>query len=121
MVSGNFLIGMDLSLENFNRYVEPILEEKRCIVRDRLVVNYCPKIGSKTIFTSVVGNVDLGKMINQALIDSKEVISGEQGVWRSQVSINFLGSERGQYRTIGIYEENEEASRLFTSLVKKYL
>ncbi len=122
MVSGNFLIGRDLPLKGFDKYIQPLLEEKGYSVENKLSA-MAGKNG--TIITSIVGEGDLEKTIEETLFEVKKLIEKEnEGKYRTEHiafphQIMYLDGEGHQ--TIGIYKDNKTASQLFPSIAQKYL
>ncbi|MBT4651654.1 hypothetical protein HOC13_03985 [Candidatus Woesearchaeota archaeon] len=146
MASGNFLIGQDLTLEGFDQYVQPLFEEHRYSVQDKIVVPY--ETHGKSILVSVVGEGDLEQAVSNALVESVGVINrteeenakqaaskgqnGERIAWEHQVSTishyerdeegGIVGRvEMGVYELIGVYNGDNTASELFPSIAQGYL
>jgi len=135
MASGNFLIGSDLRIEGFNKYVMPLLKEKGCTVRDRLSVLYDED--NKTILASISGEGDLEAILNNTLIQAGENIEiQEKGkkqtqsnyaliAWKYQVIDTRLDGDKritfGNYKTLGVYSSDNTATQLFPVLAQKYL
>lgn len=135
MASGNFLIGKDLSLRGFDKYVEPLFKKKGYSVNDRLDVPYDQ---ARAIIVSVSGEGDLEKGINDSLVKSGEVLDAEMKKFgfKDRIAYNHQVSqfshwegkvgtgkkiELGIYKTLGLYQEEGTASKLFSSLAQKYL
>ena len=135
MASGNFLIGKDLSLKGFDKYVEPLFKKKGYSVQDRLNVSHDQ---DKAILISVSGEGDLEKGISDALVKSGEIMDAEMKElgFDKMISYNHQVSQfshwegkvgtgkkivLGIYKTIGVYKEDDAASKLFPSIAQKYL
>jgi hypothetical protein len=139
MVSGNFLIGNDLKLDAFDQYVIPTLRDQGFEVSNKIAVRY--NNNQKAILVSVEGEGDLEKSINQALIDSGEVLEEEMEQYRitgtRQLPTTWDHNVRycewenkegkrvkthcGIFKTLGSYDKNDTASSLFPILAQKYL
>lgn len=127
MTSGNFLIGSRLSWEGFDTYVKPALNANRITLNDLIMVNAIEMDSS--LLASLSSEGDVEKSLNKALIDSITIINvneknrrenGEKNqiAWEHQVKGNF---GKGAYFTIGVYQDNLTASRLFPSIAEKYM
>ena len=137
MASGNFLIGDDLSVEGFGKYVLPVFEGKGYSVQDKLAVQRSDD-NHKTVLVSVVGLGDLEKAIDGMLVEAGKIIDEDQRArgydktlaWKHQVSSTHwvpeesgrnVPVETGKYETIGAYQANGTASQLFPSIAQGYL
>jgi len=139
MVSGNFLIGDGLSLEGFKLYVQPLFEGRGYSIQDRLSVSVREGVSNnKKILTSVVGEGDLEKGINDCLVEAGNAVEAEtkkkgfegMSAYNHQIS-SFShhegeGENRkrvnvGRYQTVGSYQADDTASQLFPAIAQEYL
>jgi len=145
MVSGNFLIGKGLSLEGFNAFVQPVFEEKGYFVKDKLVI--FPNTHYKKLLVSIKGDENLENSINTILIESGIIIGKAQARaielnsqtsggeycplayshevskfdhWEKNGEKNIC-IDKGLYTTLGIYDSDDSASKLFPSIAQEYL
>ncbi|MBW2969237.1 hypothetical protein KY314_03915 [Candidatus Woesearchaeota archaeon] len=139
MASGNFLIGDNISIEQFNNDIIPLLEEKGYSVNDKIKTNYDDRqLVKNPTLISIKGQGDLEKGINSTLIEfgekrSKEererglknneihsyqvyTFSHHEGTGKKQKSIHI-----GNFKTIGVYSKDETASELFSAIAQKYM
>lgn len=132
MASGNFLIGDDLSLEGFETYVHPILKEKGYLVTDKLDISI--ENLRESILTSISGEGDLEKMVNEVLLEAKIHIKKAEEERRKKGNEERIASEnqvcgyaheigvpKGEYTMIGVYQDDTTASKLFPLIAQKYL
>jgi hypothetical protein len=142
MASGNFLIGVDLSIKAFDLYVAPILDRNGLAVSDWLKIY--PENRSSKILVSIIGKGDLEKTVNETLLESREFIKTEEEKRRKatfQERFAYIAHEtqvsefshkekvkkeevfvyRGIYEKIGIYNLDNTASELFPSIAQGYL
>lgn len=139
MASGNFLVGKDLPLEGFDKYILPLLEEKGYSVMDRISVG---NKSNKSILVSVAGAGDLEKEINDALVRSRKIIETDENelvkanfgfnqvAWSYQVSEFVAWEDKndkkvenyiGIYSVLGLYNDDSTASQLFMPIAQSYL
>jgi len=129
MASGNFIIGESLSMQGFDKYIQPVFEEKGIIVPDKLSVSRGRN--NDGILTSIVGEGDLEKTLNDSLVEIGEELDKLQRdahgsgliAYKHQISA-YTGEDNsyeGKYKVKGKYSENETASKLFPSIAQEYL
>ncbi len=137
MASGNFLVGKGLSIQGFDTYIQPVLEEKGYSIPDKLG-NYS-SIDQGGIFISMVGEGDLETILDETLIQAgkniekveKELrekrVTDKQIAYRFQVSTTeWVEKEedrvfKGIFKVIGIYQDNSTASKLFQPKAQEIL
>lgn len=123
MSSGNFEIGEKLSMKGFNEYVKPNLEKYKIRLTD--VMQYKDRKGEK-ILASLIGDANPSSLetavklsLNEAHIILKEKEkSGEdkKSAWAHQVKTY----EGEILNTLGLYQDNETASKVFQNLAIEY-
>ena len=129
MSSGNFVIGEDLSLQGFNQYIRPNLEKYKSEITDFLVYS---ENNRKRILVSLIGNADpiaLEQTVKISLEESLPIIQkdfkekndiGNLPPLTSQAhQIKGFGKDDWLFNTIGLYQDNETASKVFQNLAVK--
>ena len=123
MSSGNFSVGEDLSLEGFREYVQPNLEKYKTQVTD--VMEYSKK-GSKRVLVSLIGDANpsaLEQTLKISLDEAKPVSQKYFEECNKNQHLERLTAwphHLGNFKTIGIYQDNETASKVFQNLAIIY-
>ncbi|MEK6925747.1 MAG: hypothetical protein AABW50_00560 [Nanoarchaeota archaeon] len=133
MASANYIFGRDLSLDDFDKYILPLLNQRGVFVQDKMVIPYVEVIpfadgtrldDRKVVLTTLVGN-DL----------SAELIRKDLEIAHEEVEKNFRASKTkhehpaiyghqlhpDDLRIVGTYHEDEAGSKLFASVALSYL
>ncbi len=122
MSSGNFEIGEGLSMEGFKEYIKPNLEKYKTQVTD--MMSYADRAGEK-ILVSLIGDATPSALENTVkisldeahkILQDKERTNEDKSAWTHQVKT--YGGEK--FNTIGIYQNNETASKVFQNLAIEY-
>jgi hypothetical protein len=123
MSSGNFEIGRDLSIKGFNEYVKPNLEKYKTEIKD--IMSYTDG-NDKKILVSLVGDSAPSSLETAVQISLREahIILTEmerkgnenKSAWAYQVK-DYEGEK---YNVVGLFQENETASKVFQSLALEY-
>jgi len=134
MASGNFVIGDNLPMHFFSKYIESELTSHGYQVPERI---WIPETG---LVTSVCGNEDLEEAISQALIKAGPSCSSQKLKLDSVAKLDHYETEdgkvcdppiggqgaskkpiyRGVYRVLGVYQDDSTASEMFTLIAKEY-
>jgi len=128
MSSGNFIIGEDLSLEGFNTYVKPRLEEYKTEVKDYLVFK---DHSHSRVLVSLLGKEGILERIVKISLDEAHKIlekeDKEKGdsrynkiAWPREIKNYQNGKLQEIYKVIGVYQNDETASKIFQSLAVEY-
>jgi hypothetical protein len=104
MSSGNFILGNGLPLENFNLYVKPCLERYKAEITDCFSLE--GEGSGKRVLVSLIGDAN-----SDAL---------EQTVKISLDEARKIWSFMPYFETIGLYQDNNTASKVFQNLAVKY-
>ena len=124
MGSGNFEIGKGLSMKGFNDYVKPFLLEYKAEVTD--VMQYTDRVRNGLIVSlrGGVGNqFGLENTVKVSLNEAAKILSEQEKVssesksaWAHEVK----ESEGVIFNTLGLYKNNETASKVFQNLAIEY-
>jgi len=142
MTSGNFLIGNNLSLEAFDQYILPRLEEKGYGIDAKIFVSR-PHSQTEGILVSFIGPGNLETILSDTLVEVGEDFEKAQrdGAVRTagpaqtclyRFNVSELshwereGEEshqvrKGVFETLGIYANTATASTLFSGLAQGYI
>ena len=124
MGSGNFAIGEDLKLNGFQEYVQPILQKYKVEITN--IMSYSEN-GRKKVLVSLTGGEG-----NQFALENAVQISLDEAKPISQKNFDELNKsshleeltawphQLREFKTIGLYQDNETASKVFQSLAIEY-
>ena len=128
MSSGNFIIGEGLSLEGFNIYIKPALEKYNSKVTDYLIFKNKDK--SKLLISLSGGEGILERIVKISLDEAHKILEKEDKekgavrenkiAWPYQIKNYKNGDLQEIYETIGVYSDDETASKVFQNLAIKY-
>lgn len=128
MVSGNYILGRNLSLDGFADYVEPHLADTGIEVPDRAVVpyktdDYAPE-RHQGILVSVTGDGELTSAVHSAVLRGVDDIAAED--WDAEtVEPHQLAAvpdyEEPFVRTLGTYADDSTASDVFGMYARQQL
>jgi len=130
MASGNFCIGkgLNIALEAFNEYAQPYLKIQGYEVKDKIQIPHPDNIAYDTMLVSITGKGNLEKKLNTMLLKiDKDKKKGEalkkQGnpAYMDYIYAFSTHENKGQLKTIGVYDKDETASELFSSLAQEHL
>jgi hypothetical protein len=129
MSSGNFIIGKGLSLKGFNEYIKPNLERHKTEVTDFLS---CGENGREKVLISLVGNdgilerivkwsleeavSTMGKNIKESKGDGNQ---SDPSAYAHQIRDYLDGGYSCIFKTIGVYNGDNTASKIFQNLAVK--
>lgn len=128
MVSGNFVLMDGPSLEKFNERVVPVLKEVGITIQDKMVCREGHKshllfsVHTKRLLSPYDCIPDPG-VLEGAM---GEKVKGLQGVLQDEVqtsgmSIGIYSHQLNGFETVGVYQEDDAAYRLFPSIAHQYL
>jgi len=129
MSSGNFVIGEDLELKGFNHYIRPNIEKYKTEITD--VLSY-EEDGKKRVLVSLVGDADINALEKTVKISIEEAFlevekderkikdDREKLVYRQHIKTYKKGKYQPLLDTIGLYQDNKTASKIFQNLAIKY-
>lgn len=123
MSSGNFEIGSRLSLEEFNQYVKPIFEKYKAQITD--IMPYKEK--EDGLLMSLIGDSTPSALENTVKISLNEIHKklydereDEEGNQKISVAFKVKDSDGEKYKTLGLFQDNETASKVFQNLAFEY-
>lgn len=125
MSSGNFIVGKDLSIQGFNHYVLPFLEKYKSEVTD--IMSFKDRY-EKYLLISIIGDANkdtLERTINNSIKEARP-LAEEDFQEKSRNKDNFsliawpheLSFEHT--KTLGLYQDNETASKVYQNLAIEY-
>lgn len=132
MPSGNFIVGNELSLEGFRKYVEAPLLDNGYAVLDvfdlqRQMPDFSNDFGGESILFSVRGHQQhtLEETIRKVMLDAEKKLITTPDI-KIAHPYNFVKNYAGDLKkpnlkVEGIYMGDETASEVFGSIVNKYL
>ncbi len=126
MSSGNFEIGSGLSMRGFEKYVKPSLEKYHAEITD--ILSYS-EVGKEKIFVSLIGDASSSALENTVRISLNEAHSNleEEEKNRGNVRKEIIAwahqvkdYEGEKFNVVGLYQDNETASKVFQNLAIEY-
>ena len=130
MASGNFLIGkgVHIAVNAFNEYVQPYLKKQGYEVKDKIQVPHPDNEDYYTVLVSLTGKGDLEKKLNTMLCKvNKNKAAGEAmkredaPAYKEYLYAVVTHENKGQFRTIGVYDDDNTASQLFPTIAQEFL
>ncbi len=120
MTSGNFIIGHDLSLEGFNYYLKPNFEKYKVQITDFMIFNRSSI--NKSLLISLTGNNgSLEEMIKKSFEEACNSIEKDQkDNKRIAYTYQIRLSDNSFFETLGIYQDDKTASKVYQNLAIKY-
>ena len=129
--SGNFIIGENLSIEGFDRFVKPRLETLGYSTPDKIELYICKQPEDNILLVSISGMGDLEVNLHRALVQAGEDFEKEKPRDTQRTKISYLHEEeidgkkvdihKGIFHVLGMYQDISTASQLFPSIAQKYL
>ncbi len=124
MASGNFLIGDNLSVEGFNKYIIPSLKMYDIKVSDVLY----KKLASKGILISLVRDVGektslLEEFVQKSMEEAYSEVNKDFEKHPSKCLVyphQICNGGNWAWNIIGVYSDDKTASKLFPSLALDY-
>jgi hypothetical protein len=128
MGSGNFEIGRHLSMNGFNEYVKPSLNKYKAKITD--IMSYTDKNNKKILVSLKGGEGNQFALENLVKISLSEayynLLCDEENNPQNRGNIlpampyQVKDFEGEKFNTIGLYQDNETASKVFQSLAIEY-
>lgn len=121
MASGNFLVGKGLSITGFLTYINYELSLLGIEVTNRVLLSNSHSFEG-SILVSLKGKGDLEKILLESIKKGKKRLSSniEKSGYNSG-KIVALSPQLDFYKNLGIYEDDNAASRDFPLLSQRYL
>lgn len=123
MSSGNFEIGRDLSINGFNEYVKPNLRKYQVKIKD--IMSYTDRNDKKILVSLVKDGTpsSLETAVQTSLHEAHVILTGMERKTsenKSAWAYHVKDSEGEKYNVVGLFQENETASKVFQSLALEY-
>ncbi len=116
MVSANLYIGNNLSLENFNKYLQREFTEKGITVTDKLYLRRTSEYHS--LLVSIICEENLGETVDRALSNASNKLKEKS--WRRNIRKQIYDGS-SNFIIIGEYQNDTRASELFLTIAKNEL
>lgn len=117
MTSGNFIIGNDLSLDGFNYYLKPEFEKYQVQTTDIMPFN-SSRINKSLLISLTGNNGSLEEIIKKSLEEAQNSIEKDQKRFASNYQLRL--SDNNLFETLGIYQDDKTASKVYQNLAIKY-
>ncbi len=121
MTSGNFIIGNDLSLDGFNHYLKPNFEKYKVQITDIMIFESSNI--NKSLLVSLNGNNgSLEEMIKKSFEEAHNSIEKDKKDNQKMVAYTWQLhlSDNNSFETLGIYQDDKTASKVYQNLAIKY-
>ena len=122
------MIGKYLKLEGFNQYIKPNLEKHKTEIKD--ILSY-EENGKGRVLVALIGDVDINALerivktsIEEAFLvikkDYLEANSKNDHSTLTAFPTEIVYGDKPLFKTIGLYQNNKTASKVFQNLAGKY-
>ena len=127
MVSGNFIIGKDLSLDGFNEYIKPHLEKREIKLTDFMIFNgntfkYDDLKSNKNLLISLISKLNLEEKLKESFLEAKNIFNKTDYDHKKDKTYSFqiFYGDKPYIETLGVYENDKTASKVYQNLAIKY-